>query len=84
MNIEETNIIDVDKNKINFIIEVRKENQKFEQNYEGIKTNYIIKYISQEINYEIKICSSYTNINNQWTQIKKMKTLKVLFFVMKV
>ena len=84
MNIEETNIIDVDKNKINFIIEVRKENQKFEQNYEGIKANYIIKYISQEITYEIKICSSYTNINNQWTQIKKMKTLKVLFFVMKV
>ena len=79
-NIDETNIIDVDKNKINFRVEIKKENQKFEKIYEGTKTNCIINDLSKETNYEIRICSSYNNVNNPWSQIQKVKTLKGIIF----
>ena len=80
-NIDETNIIGIDKNKINFIIELRKENQEFKQIYEGNKTSYIINDdLTQETNYEIRLCSSYNNINRPWSQILKVKTLKGIIF----
>ena len=74
--LNEKNIFGLDKNKINFIIELRKENEKFQQIYEGIKSNYIINGLNEKTYYEIRICSSYDKTKNPWTSIQKVETLK--------
>ena len=61
-NIDNINIINIDKNKIKYKLELRKENEKFEKIYEGNETNYIINSLSSNINYEFRICSFYNDL----------------------
>ena len=52
---------------------MRKENKNFENTYE-IKDNVcLIKNLSPNTNYEIRICSVYNNMIVQWSEIKKVK-----------
>ena len=67
-------ILTIDKNKIKFKIELRKENEKFQQIYEGKNTTNIIKGLSRNTYYEIRICSVYDMLNSPWGEIKKVKT----------
>jgi len=74
--IDNINILNLDKNKIKFRIEIRKENTKdeFIQIYEGKEYNYIINKLEKNTNYEIKICSVYKDIISDWSDLKKVKT----------
>ena len=72
--IDNINIIDFDKNKIKYQIEIRKDNQNFNKIYEGNNTYYLIEQLNKNTNYEVRICSFYNDIYSQWTDIKKIKT----------
>jgi hypothetical protein len=55
--IDNINVINVDKKKIKFIAELRKDiNEKFKKVYEGYESNCIVKNLKKSTNYEIKIC----------------------------
>jgi len=74
--IEDINLLNIDKNKIKFKIELRKENtnDNFNKIYEGNEMNYLINNLDSNKNYEIRICSIYNDINSIWSEIKKVKT----------
>jgi len=73
---DDVNILNIDKNKIKFKIEIREENNdnNFNKIYEGNEMNYLINNLDSNINYEIRICSVYNDINSIWSEIKKVKT----------
>jgi hypothetical protein len=70
------NIKNIDKNKMKFKIELRKENEEFEKVYEGEKTNYIINNLKNNTNYEFRVCTINNDVNGIWSEIKKIKTKK--------
>ena len=65
--IELNNFINIKQNEIKYIIEIRKENEKCNQVYEANSTDYLIKDLSGDTNYEIRICSLYNNIKSPWS-----------------
>ena len=69
----------IDYNKIKFKMEIKKENsnEKFIQVYEGNNTNYLIKNLDLDKNYEIRICSVYEDSNGPWSKIEKFKTTDI-------
>ena len=74
---DNNNYINIDINNIKYKVEMRKENENFNQIYEGNKNNYFIVNLIQNTNYEFRICSFYNDFKSPWTQIKKMKTLSI-------
>ena len=74
--IDDINILNIDKNKIKFKVEVRKENSddNFKKIYEVNEMNYLINNLDSDTNYEIRICSIYNDIDSNWSEIKKVKT----------
>ncbi len=76
-NIDNLNNINIDNNKIKYKIEMRKENEQFKEIYEGNKTNYSINNLTQNTNYEFRICSLYNDSIGPWTEIQKIKTKDV-------
>ena len=78
--IDNINVINVDKKKIKFITELRKDmNEKFEKVYEGYESNCLVKNLKKSTNYEIKICCVYDDILGPWTPIQKIKTNNIVF-----
>ena len=75
-NIDNINILNIDNKKIKFLVEMKKEGEKFKRVYEGNNTNFSIKNLDENTNYEIKICSFYENLIGEWTPVQKVKTLK--------
>ena len=73
---DDINILNIDKNKIKYKVEIRKDNkkEKFVQIYEGTNTNYLIDNLIKNTSYEIRICSVYNDIMSNWTEIQKVKT----------
>jgi len=71
---DDLNILNIEKNKIKFKIEIRKENSDDIKIYEGNVMNYLINNLNSNTNYEIRICSVYNDINSIWSEIKKAKT----------
>ena len=74
--IEDINILNIDKNKIKYKVEIRKENsnENFSQIYEGNELNCLVDNLNNNTNYEIRICSIYNNIEGIWSEIKRIKT----------
>ena len=70
------NLLNIDKKKIKFKVEIRKENSDdhFIKIYEGNKMKYYIKNLDSNTYYEIRICSVYNDIDSIWSEIKKVKT----------
>ena len=60
--------------KIKFKIEVRKENENFNQVYKGNQNNFCLDELSSSTNYEIRICSCYDKYESPWGEISKIKT----------
>ena len=73
-NIDNINIIDFDNNKMKYKLEMRKENDKFQEIYEGNETKYNINNLKKNTNYEFRICCFYNNLIGRWTEIQKIKT----------
>ena len=72
--LDDINLLNIDKNKIKYKVEIRKENEKFKLIYEDNNNNCIINNLYENTNYEIRICSFYNNIISNWTQIYNIKT----------
>ena len=72
--IDDINLINIDKNKIKYKVELRKKNKKFIQVYEGNNSNCLIDNLSEEKKYEIKICSFYHDLIESWSPINNFIT----------
>ena len=72
--IDESNFINLDNKEMKYAIQIRKENEKFKQIYEGNNNSYIIKNLYYDTDYDIRICSIYNNIISNYTEIYKIKT----------
>ena len=72
--IDELNILNIDKNKIKYKIEIREENEEFKSIYEDENMNYDITELESNTNYEIRICSVYNNTISNYSDIIKFKT----------
>jgi len=76
--IDNINNINIDKNKIKYKVEMRKENEKFIKIYEDNNNNCYIDNLEMNTNYEFRICLIYNNIIGEWSQIHKIKTLNIV------
>ena len=76
-NIDNINIINLDKNKIKYIVEIKKEKEEFKKVYEGEKNNCLINNLTKNTNYELRICSLYNDLKGFYSQIQKIKTLNI-------
>ena len=73
--LDDVNLLNIDKNQIQYIIEIRKEkDQIFNKIYEGKEQNYLINKLKENTFYEIRICSIYKETRSNWSEIKKFKT----------
>ena len=73
-NIDDINLLNIDKNKIKYKVELKEENEQFKSIYEGSNKYCIVDKLKSNTNYEIRICSMYEDINSNWSEIKKNKT----------
>ena len=72
--IEDINMLNIEKNKIKFRIEIRKEKENFISIYEDNSMNYNLNKLDSNTNYEIRICSIYNNIHSNYSDMIKIKT----------
>ena len=72
----EESILNIFKNQIKYKVEIRNEdlNNKFDEVYNGDKTNCTIKNLKSNTNYEVKICVLSNNFNANCFELKKVKT----------
>ena len=71
-------IKNLDKNKIKYKIEIKKENEEFKQIYEGEKNEFIIKNLKNNTKYEIRICSIYNGVSGFWSENYNLLTTKAI------
>ena len=84
--LEDINLLNIDKNKIKYNIEIRKENEneKFKKIYEDNNNNYLINNnLEKNTNYEIRICAIYNGARSNWSEIKKVKTKNIDSLILK-
>ena len=78
-DIDNINLINIDKNKIKFKVEIKEkaENklEKFKEIYQGENNNYIIDKLKRNTSYDIRICCFYNDLIGDWSEIKEVKTL---------
>ena len=72
--IDDINIVNLDKNKLKYIVEMRKENEQFSKIYEGNNNNYLAQNLISSTEYNIRIASMYNNVIGEWSQIYKVIT----------
>ena len=73
--IDNINNIDIDNNKIKYRIDMKNEEGKFVQVYEGSNLNYSLDNLNFDTIYELRLCSFFNDIMSSWTDIYKIKTL---------
>ena len=83
--IDNVKIININNNKIKYKVEIRKDNknEKFTKVYEGQDSNCEINNLNEDMNYEVRICSFYNELQSPWSIIQKIQTgfLIVLFWI---
>jgi len=72
--IDHINNININKDKIKYKVEMRKNNEPFIKVYEGQNLYCNIDNLDFNTNYEFKVCSIYNDIIGEWSEIKKIKT----------
>ena len=78
-NIDDINILNLDKKELKFRIEIKKENENkdFIQVYEGKENNFIVNKLEKNTVYKIQICSIYEDLASDWSEIHKIKTSNI-------
>ena len=80
-NIDNINLINIDKNKIKFKVEIKEkiENklEEFREIYEGENNNCIIDKLKINTSYEIRICYFFNDLIGDWSEIKEVKTFDI-------
>ena len=82
-DIDKINIINIERNKIKYKVEMRKENEKFIKIYEGNNNKFLINNLSLNNNYEVRICALYNDLIGPWSQIKKLNLNELFNIVLK-
>ena len=59
-----------------FKVEIKKDNGKFTQVYEGNNCKCKVEKLECDTNYEFRICSFYEKMSSSWSEIRKIKTNK--------
>ena len=77
------NNMDVDINKIKYKVEMRKNNEQFNQVYEGNNLNCLISGLEYGTEYEFRKCSIYNDITGPWSDITKIKTMEFDSLILK-
>ena len=74
--IDNVKIININNNKIKYKVEIRKDNknEKFTKVYEGQDSNCEINNLNEDMNYEVRICSFYNELQSPWSIIQKIQT----------
>ena len=78
---DEIDLIDMKKNKIKFLVEIKKENEDYLKKYEGNKRFCTIENLDNNSKYEIRINSLYNNIICSFNTIQT-NTLK--YYISKI
>ena len=79
-NIDNINLINIDKKEIKYQVEIKKENEKkFNKVYEGYNTYSLIDNLNEDTSYEIKICVIYNDLIGECSKIEKFKTSNMDF-----
>ena len=82
--IDNINNINIDNNKIQYIVEMKNEKEQFIQVYKGSNLNCLIDNLKFDNNYEFRICSIYNNdIISPWTNIYIIKRREIIRKVIK-
>ena len=81
--IDDMNIIDVKKEDIKYLVEMREENKKFKKIYEGDNSQFSTDNLIPNANYEFRICCCYKGIQGLWSQIEKIKTNEINSLILK-
>jgi len=81
--IDNLNNLNIDKNKVIYKLEMRKENQKFSEAYKGNNSYCTINNLEYNTDYEVRICSIYNDISGLWTDIQKIKILNFDSIILK-
>ena len=76
-DIDNLNLININKNEIKYKIEIKKENEKYNKVYEGNNQNYTIQNLIKNTNYEIKISSIYNDLIEANGLIQNIKTSNI-------
>lgn len=71
-------IKNLDKNKFKFKIELKKENEDFQQIYETDKYEFIINNLKNNTKYEIRICCIYNGVSGSWSEKFEFTTKKAI------
>ena len=80
---DKININNIDFNKIKYIVEMRKEKEKFNEVYKGENTFCLINNLVKNTNYEFRICLFYNDLNGPWTKVFNAKTLNFESIILK-
>ena len=74
--IDNLNIVNIDKNKIKFKVEMKEKDnkEKFIQIYEGNNTNFNVQNLNRKTKYEFRICSIYNDLIGSWSEIIQIET----------
>ena len=79
-DIDNINIINIDKKKLKFIVELRKKNdEKFIKVYEGNNKAYLVSQLKNNTDYEIRICCKFDAIIGPWSKIHEIKTREIIY-----
>ena len=78
-NIDNLNLININKENIKFKVELRKENnyENFKIVYEDKESECLVKDLKENTNYEIRICTYCDDLIGQWSEISKVKTAEI-------
>ena len=66
-NIDNIKNININKEKIKYKVEIKKENEKFIKKYEGNNINCLIENLTENTEYEVRIGSFYNDIE-AWSE----------------
>ena len=70
-------------NNIEYIIEMRKEKEKYIEVYKGKNKSCLIDNLSLNSEYEFRICSVYDDLKGLWSDLKKIKTKGIDSIILK-
>ena len=67
-------INNINNNNIDYIIEMRKDKEKYIEVYKGKNKSCLIDKLSSNTEYELRICSVYNDIKGFWSDLIRIKT----------
>lgn len=72
--IDNLNILNLNNKDIKFIVEIRKDKEKFSKVYDGNEPNFRVNNLIKSTEYEYRICSYFKDVVSNWSEIKQFKT----------